>query len=327
MEGRGALVVFATEAGRTAGDAPGSANSIFTQHLLEGLRMQGISLDDAMKKISRDVARATQEKQVPAIYGLLLDDVVLLPGTAPAAGPASAPAPVPSKAGPISRAAGSPATPAGSRRFVQKANVPYVWIPPGRFLMGCSEGDKECRPNEPPSHEIAIANGFWMETGPVTVKTWKRYRQMTGAPALAASDGKGHDHLNEAGGEYAPVVMVTRPQAQDFCRWVVGGRLPTDEEWEYAARAGTTGPRYGDLDAIGWYDKNSGNAVHPVTRKQPNAWGLYDMLGKVWQWTTSGDRGGAWNNPASVVRVSATGGSTGAPTYIIGFRCVADSLP
>lgn len=63
-----------------------------------------------------------------------------------------------------------------------------------------------------------------------------------------------------------------------------GYRLPSEAEWEYACRGGTNGPRYGDLDSIAWYLENSGGHIHPVGQKQPNAWGLYDMLGNVWEW-------------------------------------------
>jgi hypothetical protein len=80
MEGKGSLIVFATEARHTASDSPTSPNSVFTQYLLQGLKMPGISIDDAMKQVSRTVARVTREQQVPAIYGLLLDDVILKPG-------------------------------------------------------------------------------------------------------------------------------------------------------------------------------------------------------------------------------------------------------
>jgi formylglycine-generating enzyme required for sulfatase activity len=63
-----------------------------------------------------------------------------------------------------------------------------------------------------------------------------------------------------------------------------GYRLPTEAEWEYACRAGTTGPRYGPLDEIAWHRGNSGDRVHEVGMKQPNAWGLHDMLGNIWEW-------------------------------------------
>ena len=63
-----------------------------------------------------------------------------------------------------------------------------------------------------------------------------------------------------------------------------GYRLPTEAEWERACRAETTGPRYGELDEVAWHRKNSGERPHPVGQKQPNAWGIYDMLGNVWEW-------------------------------------------
>jgi sulfatase modifying factor 1 len=185
----------------------------------------------------------------------------------------------------------------------------YVWIPAGKFTMGCSPGDNECNDNEKPTHEVTLTKGFWLGQTTVTVGAWKRYRTATRKPPLPTADSL-RTNLNEASGnDDMPAVIVTWDEAKSYCEWS-GGRLPTEGEWEYAARAGTAGARYGKLDAIAWYADNGGkqridsaqiwradranygkrlfensNGPHPVGHKQPNGWNLYDTLGNVWQWT------------------------------------------
>ncbi|GIF76252.1 formylglycine-generating enzyme family protein [Asanoa siamensis] len=111
-----------------------------------------------------------------------------------------------------------------------------------------------------------------------------------------------------------------------------GYRLPTEAEWEYACRAGTTGPRYGPLDEIAWYRGNSGERIHEVGGRRPNAWGLHDMLGNVWDWcwdvydaevygTYRVLRGGGWFDEQWSCRASVRRRSH--PTYQVddvGFR-------
>jgi formylglycine-generating enzyme required for sulfatase activity len=194
-------------------------------------------------------------------------------------------------------------------RVNEKDGLEYVWIQPGKFIMGCSAADTQCEESEKPAHEVEISRGFWMGRTVVTVAAWKKYRTEGKGPELPTEDGIGRTNLNEASKDgNMPVVFVSWVQARDFCKWS-GGRLPTEAEWEYAARAGSTAPRYGELDAVAWYADNSGtkridsaaliksergeyykrlfensNGPHPVAQKAPNAWGLYDMLGNVGQW-------------------------------------------
>ncbi len=151
----------------------------------------------------------------------------------------------------------------------------YVWIPPGKFQMGCSPGDTDCIESERPSHTVTISNGFWMGRTEVTVAAFKGFTDASTSVTMP----------NGQHGDQFPVVNVTWTEAEAYCRWA-GGRLPTEAEWEYAARGGVTAGRYGSLGEIAWYAENSSGGPHQVATKMPNRYGLYDMLGNVFEWAS-----------------------------------------
>jgi formylglycine-generating enzyme required for sulfatase activity len=210
-------------------------------------------------------------------------------------------------------------------------------------MMGCSPGDDGCYDNEKPSHQVAISRGFWIGQTQVTVGAYKRFaadtgRQMPHAPNFNrrwADDGM-------------PIVNVTWDDAHDFCAWA-GGRLPTEAEWEYAARGGSTAARYGPIDEIAWSFNNSWGHTHAVAQKRANGFGLFDVLGNVWEWVNnwydqdyyqdspsqdppgpaSGQyrvmRGGSCDSLPRLVRVSDRNWCTPALRIRhIGFRCGAE---
>ncbi len=151
----------------------------------------------------------------------------------------------------------------GTVRRNPSDGLPYVWIPAGEFQMGCSPGDSECQADEKPPHAVRISRGFWLGQTEVTQAAYEK---------LAGSNPSNFK------GEERPVEQVSWDDARKYCE-AAGGRLPTEAEWEYAARAGSTASRYGELDAIAWFSGNSGNQTHPVKQKQPNALGSVRYAG------------------------------------------------
>lgn len=229
---------------------------------------------------------------------------------------------------------GVPASVAAQGKTKVNANdgLTYVWIPPGTFQMGCSPDDSECTSVEKPAHSVTITRGFWIGQTPVTQAAYKK---------VVGSNPSGFH------GDQLPVELVSWYDAQAYCE-DVEMRLPTEAEWEYAARGGTTEARYGPLERVAWYSGNSGNTTHEVAQKQPNAYGLYDMLGNVWHWVwdwcepydgasavdpkgpPTGQfrvlRGGSWAVDATTVRVSFRN-SHFVPdnrTMNLGFRCAGN---
>jgi len=214
----------------------------------------------------------------------------------------------------------------------------YVPIPAGSFLMGCSPGDGACDDDEKPAHEVRISKAFQMGQTEVTAGNFQIFAEETSR--------KGEFVRSFGGDKQIPVWNVDWNDAKAYCEWT-GGRLPTEAEWEYAARGGKAEARYGTLDQIAWHEGNSGGRVHRVRGKLPNEFGLFDMLGNVWEWTAdwngpySGNasrdpsgpgggvsrvvRGGSWSFDPLVARASLRFGfRPGFRFFDLGFRCVRE---
>ena len=215
--------------------------------------------------------------------------------------PMSPPAPEPL---PAATRPGTPEPARPPQTITNSLGMEFVLIPAGEFLMGSANGDKD----ERPVHTVRISQAFYLEKYEVTQGQWEAV--MGTNPSQFKGDPK------------RPVEQVSWEDAQEFIRKLnakEGGtkyRLPTEAEWEYAARAGsTTAYSFGDdvtqLGEYAWYDQNAGNTTHPVGQRKPNAWGLYDMHGNVWEWVQD------WYGDYAAATVTDPQGSSSGSVRVI----------
>ncbi len=228
----------------------------------------------------------------------------------------------------------------------QAGDLAVRWISSGRFTMGSPSSEPD-RYSDEVQHEAVLTRGFFLAETECTQGQWEAV--MGGNP----SNFKGSER---------PVEQVSWGEAVEYCRKLTAKqraegilaegwewRLPTEAEWEYAARAGTAGARYGELDAIAWWSGNSGSETHAVSQKAANAWGLHDMIGNVWEWCadwsenyptgsvtdptgpSSGSfrvtRGGGWSSVARSARsASRSRFDPGYRNLSLGFRPALSSV-
>ena len=230
---------------------------------------------------------------------------------------------------------------AGERKTLTAGGVEYAfrWCPAGTFTMGSPEKESD-REDDEQRHPVKLTRGFWLLESEVTQGMWDN--------VMGSTSGRTTPNLGE-GPEY-PIYTVDWNEAVEFCAKLseLSGEsitLPTEAQWEYACRAGSDKPSSGsgELNEMGWYWSNSVLTTHKVKQKDPNAWGLYDMHGNVWEWCSDwyGDydesvqadpqgpesgsirvgRGGGWGSLARGCRSANRDGDVpSCRSGILGFR-------
>jgi uncharacterized protein (TIGR02996 family) len=210
-----------------------------------------------------------------------------------------------------------PSVPTWSIDLGDAVKLSFVLIPPGSYWMGSPGGEEGRWDDEGPRHQVTISRPFWLGQTSLTEGQWHRVMK-----PKQERQRKKQNH---------PVCHVDFPAARKFCKRLGKQiestvRLPTEAEWEYACRAATTTSTYlGDGEdraaLAAWYIDNAGRRLHGVAKKVPNAWGLYDMLGNVWNWCDDTTRDFARQKQTDPRGEGDGRAIKGASWKSMGFRC------
>jgi formylglycine-generating enzyme len=328
-------------------DSPSAPQiGLFTKAVAELLRQPGLRPAALFEQAQSVVLGRTSQRQQPFVTSIIANNdfyfLAPLPTPAP---PAPPPTIVVQRVDTVSTSS--------------RDREEYVFVPPGRFKMGCVPADTKCEPGEKPQHAVSLSKGFYLGRNEVTVGAYQRYVDASKKEAKKAGQAStikmpGAPLYNRgwAKTDY-PMVLVPWEQAQQFCGWA-GGRLPTEAEMEYAARGGAVDEVYpgndeNSRDKANFYGTH-GNDLYeqaaPIHSFDANGFNLYDMSGNVWEWAQDWYSPAYYQNPTAVdpqgpptgkehvmrggsfesdwrqdLRLSMRKPQGGA-SYKVGFRCV-----
>jgi len=315
IENPGFFIISSCKTGQYSWESPRLGHGVFTHFLVEGLQGKAaqdgkISVHGLFSYVNLNTKRYVrlnfEDTQIPLMRGdeEELDDFLLATLRPSPEQEVSGSRLRPeqevsgSRLRPQQGVSGSDLSPqnrsAGDRVVFTVDGIDYAfrWCPPGEFVMGSPSDELGRYDWEGPQHKVKITQGFWLMETEVTQAMWE---SVMGRSQLAQNKLADNDTDYGTGAQY-PVYCVSWDECQEFCRKLgqkLGQQvqLPTEAQWEYACRAGTSGAYAGNLDEMGWYSDNSGSKTHGVGSKthgvglkKPNAWGLYDMHGNVWEW-------------------------------------------
>lgn len=328
-------IVFAMafEEGHIPNSEPAAGASLFTRTVADLLSKRGPTAARVFDEARTEVLRQPGNGQIPTVDPLLTgsENFCFVEPPPPAVKEI-------------------PSVPKNSRDHEE-----YVKIPHGTFKMGCVPADTKCKDDEKPQHPVTLTSDFWLGRNEVKVGSFKHYVEVGNKKLKLRRAPLDYDgwKITEL-----PMVRVTWEEAQDYCKWA-GGRLPTEAEWERAARAGNDNEIYplnseDSREKANFYGKKGNDTwdgVAPVGQFEASKYNLFDMSGNVWEWVydwyddkyyskspeadpkgpATGKkhvvRGGSFDSPLEHLRISLRWQPQGIEDLITGFRCVLEDSP